>query len=61
MLEHQKFILSNISTIKPLFKKELKKSTVWLKPEEMAELHRWVMENYWDTHRNEISEVFVFA
>ena len=42
MLEHQKIILGNISSIKPLFKKELKKSIGWLRPEEMTELHRWV-------------------
>jgi hypothetical protein len=61
MLDHQKFILANISSIRPLFAKELKKSISWLRPEEMTELHRWVMENYWDTHKNEISEAFVFA
>ena len=61
MLEHQKFLLANISSVKPLFKKELRKSIGWLKPEEMTELHRWVMENYWETHCDEISEVFVFA
>ena len=58
MLEHQKFILANISSVKPIFKKELKKSIGWLGPEEMTELHQWVMENYWKTHSNEISEVF---
>jgi hypothetical protein len=61
MLEHQKFLLANISSVKPLFKKELRKAIYWLKPEEMTELHRWVMENYWETHSDEISEVFVFA
>jgi hypothetical protein len=61
MLDHQKIILSNISSVNHLFKKELKKSVGWLRPEEMTELYRWVMEHYWETHRNEISEVFVFA
>jgi hypothetical protein len=61
MLEHQKFILANISAVKPLFKKELKKSIGWLKPEEMSELHHWVMKNYGQTHMEEISEVFIYA
>lgn len=61
MLYHQKFLLASISTVKPLFKKELKKSIAWLPPEEITELHRWVLENFWETHRDEISEVFVLA
>ncbi|MFW5760001.1 MAG: hypothetical protein ACOCXH_03355 [Cyclobacteriaceae bacterium] len=59
MLEHQKFILANLSQVKPLFKKELIKSIGWLKPEEVMELHRWVMKNYMHTHREIISEVFM--
>jgi hypothetical protein len=59
MLDHQKSLLSNLSSIRHLFKKELVKSINWLKPEELTELYRWVIENYWDTHRDEISEVFV--
>lgn len=59
MLEHQKFILANLSRVKPLFKKELIKSIGWLKPEEVMELHRWLMENYMLTHKEIISEVFM--
>lgn len=61
MLEHQKLILANISSVKPLFKKELKKSIGWLRPEEMTELHRWIMESYGETHKDVIFEVFIFA
>ncbi len=61
MLEHQKFILFNLSSLKPLFRKELKKSIGWLSPEEVTELYRWVLENYWETHKDEISDVFAFA
>lgn len=58
MLEHQKYIIRSISSDKYLFQKELKKSIGWLDPLEMAELHSWIMRNYWETHRDVISEVF---
>jgi hypothetical protein len=61
MLEHQKFILANISSVKPLFKKELMKSLNWLSTEEVIELHRWLIKNYWDTHNDLIAGSFLFV
>jgi hypothetical protein len=61
MLQHQKFLLFNLSPLKPLFRKELKKSLGWLSPEEVSELYHWVVTNFWETHKEEISDVFALA
>ncbi len=61
MLEHQKNILANLSSIKPRFKKELKKSIEWLKPNEMSQLQNWVIRHFGETHQDVISEVFAYA
>lgn len=58
MLEHQKLILKRTSDNKELFRKELMKSIKWLKSYEVYKLHSWVKNNYWDTHRDIIREVF---
>lgn len=39
MLEHQKLVLTKITSVKYLFKKEIIKSAGWLKPGEMIELY----------------------
>ncbi|MFN2396748.1 MAG: hypothetical protein ABR597_13790 [Bacteroidales bacterium] len=58
MLEHQKWIIRNLSGDKELFKKELYKSLAWLEKEEIEELVEWLNSNYWDTNSNEIIAVF---
>lgn len=58
MLEHQKWIIRNLSGDKEVFKKELYKSLAWLEKEEIEELVEWLNSNYWDTNSNEIIAVF---
>ncbi len=58
MLELQKLVLQNISADKNLFKKELIKSVLWLTAQEKSELEIWVKNNFWETHKDEINEVF---
>jgi len=58
MLEHQKIVLSNVSSNKELFKKELNKSLGWLASYEIYDLYKWLKENYSTTHQDIISEVF---
>jgi len=58
MLEHQKLVLRNVSHDKELFRKELKKSIVWLKSYEVYKLYAWVKENYGRIHGDVISDVF---
>ncbi len=57
MLELQKKVLEGISFSKELFKKELKKSVVWLSNEELANLKKWVKANFGSTHADVIVEV----
>jgi hypothetical protein len=61
MLEHQKTVLKNVSHDKELFKKELKKSVVWLQSHEVYKLYAWVKEHYGMSHRSEIKEVFALV
>lgn len=58
MLELQKIVIRNLSGDKKVFIKELIKSKKWLNAIELSELEKWVKENFWDTHRNEIEEAF---
>ena len=60
ILELQQLALTNLSEDKNLFKKELVKSIRWLRSYEIYQLHKWLKENYNDTHREIISEVFNF-
>lgn len=57
MLEVQKKVLDALSYSKTLFKKELKKSMDWLSTEEMANLKKWLKDNFWHTHADVIVEV----
>lgn len=57
MLELQKKVLAGISFSKELFKKELKKSVVWLSMEDLANLKKWVKANFGQTHGDVIFEV----
>ena len=58
MLEHQKWVVKNLSGDKELFKKELYKSLDWLEKEEIEELVEWLKSNYWNTNSKEIITVF---
>jgi type IV secretory pathway TrbF-like protein len=58
MLEHQKYVLKNVSSDKRLFRKELLKSFKWLNDIETVILIEWVKNNFMDTHYEIISEVF---
>jgi hypothetical protein len=58
MLELQKFVLQRVCDDKGLFKKELRKSLGWLKLDELEILREWVVKNFWNTHQEEIIEVF---
>ena len=58
MLEHQKTVLRNVSHDRDLFRKELKKSIVWLKSYEVYKLYVWVKEKFGKTHGDIISDVF---
>lgn len=58
MLEHQKVVLRNVSYNKELFRKELKKSIVWLKSHEVYKLYAWVKQNFLKTHKDVIQDVF---
>lgn len=51
-------ILQKVSDDRDVFKKELKKSLVWLNSFETMELKKWVYDKFGDTHRQHIKEVF---
>ena len=58
MLEHQKYVLKNVSSDKRLFKKELLKSFRWLNDLETVMLMEWVEKNFMDSHYEIISEIY---
>ena len=58
MLEHQKIILQKVSNNKELFRKELINSVKWLKSYEIFQLHAWIKKNFWDVHKEIITDVF---
>ena len=60
ILELQQLALQNLSEDKELFKKELVKSLRWLRSYEIYQLHRWLKDNYYETHNEIISDVFYF-
>lgn len=59
MLELQKFVLQQVADNSALFKKELQKSFMWLRSEEIELLRVWVMEQYGNNHQDIINEVFL--
>ena len=61
MLEHQKIILKNVSDNKQLFKKELIKSMIWLSSNELIQLRKWLREQFWESHADEINEVLYLS
>lgn len=60
MLELQKKVLVGVAFSKELFKKELKKSVVWLSTAELGDLKKWLKVNYWRTHSEVIADVLYF-
>lgn len=58
MLEHQKIVLSGVKDDIRLFKKELYKSSKWLKPVEQSQLKEWVYKNFSLLHKTIAEEVF---
>ena len=61
MLDHQKIILEQVTDNNELFLKELKKSISWLTPEDIRKLYSWLKENFWESHKPEIEQVFSMA
>ncbi|MBI9053500.1 MAG: hypothetical protein JEY96_06760 [Bacteroidales bacterium] len=57
MLELQKKVLSGVSSDKGLFRKELIKSYKWLNALELRELKKWVIDKFYDMHKDVINEV----
>ena len=57
MLEFSKKILSKVSFDKNLFRKELRKSTVWLNKKEIITLKIWALTTF-SQYKNTILEVF---
>jgi len=58
MLEHQKWVIQQVSNDKELFKNELYKSLAWLEEKEIEALVEWLKSNYWSTNSEEIIAVF---
>jgi len=58
MLELQKFVLQQVSDSSALFKKELRKSYLWLNKDEFEKLKEWVNRVYGSKYPNIIDEVF---
>lgn len=57
MLDLQKKVLRNVAQNYETFRKELYKSIGWLNAEELTEFRHWVKKEFWDTHREIITEV----
>jgi hypothetical protein len=57
MLELQKFVLARVCDDLVLFKKELRKSLLWLNLEESTILRDWVLKTFGATHGDAINEV----
>jgi hypothetical protein len=58
MLELSKQILQKVSFDRKLFKKELKKSLRWIKPQERIQLKIWCMSTFGAIYYDVITEVF---
>jgi len=58
MLELSKKILEKVSFDKKLFRKELKKSLNWLKPNEQVLLKTWCLATFGAAYSELITEVF---
>ncbi len=58
MYELTKKVLTRVSFDKKLFKKELSKSTKWLKPKESIMLKAWCLATFGHIYKDIIVEVF---
>lgn len=58
MLELSKQILEKVSFDRNLFKKELKKSLAWIKPQERPHLKTWCIATFGAMHGDVIKDVF---
>lgn len=58
MLELSKKILQKVSFDRKLFKKELRKSLNWVKPNERVLLKTWCLATFGATYQDVILEVF---
>lgn len=58
MLELSKQILEKVSFDKKLFKKELKKSLAWVKPQERLHLKAWCLSTFGAMYGDVIVDVF---
>ncbi len=58
MLELSKQILQKVSFDRKLFKKELKKSLRWIKPQEHLQLRAWCLATFGAIYYDVIQEVF---
>jgi len=58
MLEYTKTILQKVSFSPYLFGKELKKSIMWLKGEEVSALQMWCMMTFGDLYPDTIQDAF---
>ena len=58
MLELSKHVLQKVSFDRELFKKELRKSLRWIKPEERVPLKAWCMATFGAIYHDVIADVF---
>lgn len=58
MYELSKKVLTRVSFDRKLFKKELLKSTKWLKPKESLMLKAWCLATFGHVYKEVILEVF---
>lgn len=58
MLELSKTVLERVSFDKQLFRKELEKTTKWLKKEELLLLKAWCITTFGAQYMEMITEVF---
>lgn len=57
MLRFSKSVLQKVSFDKTLFRKELKKSISWLKPQDLLQLKIWCLATF-SIHKDVVLEVF---
>jgi hypothetical protein len=60
MLEQRKELLQQLSHDSDLFRQEIIQSFRWLKSYEIILLHAWLKQNFDNTHRKIIKDVFEY-
>ncbi|HLV52603.1 MAG TPA: hypothetical protein VKY29_01190 [Cryomorphaceae bacterium] len=58
MVELSKHVLQKVSFDRELFKKELRKSLRWIKPEERVPFKAWCMATFGSIYHDVIADVF---